>query len=408
MRNSPVSITACAFAMHCILGPSQEIGELSIIGLNISERVQIRENSRAAAYMWAAVTNAGWNSLALVTTLIQSATYHAERTYDYSLMGYSHVDLMFFRTFYSVELNSFLADLRHQMDAVFVRHKTERVDIMVCLWESYEALSLLVDERPATPLYTHLASSTEIDQYPAIFALFIRYHQMIVYYYLDDPHALRLLDELEPMVQANMDGVVPFFDFYFFAAMVLVREATRHPHDEVLQQRTTTRLSKSLEKMRHFASIHPGHWKPRYLILQAEHLRRTQPSSLEALKWYQDARRGAEQERSLHVAALAGERAYELMVEEDLWGQQGCLEEVREAYMAWGAMAKVRRLTTRYQQEKANSSLSTSFEISLPQTVLHYISETVQRELDGSGHVLFFCEVCDGRMDSWDECCTNE
>ena len=189
------------------------------------------------------------------------------------------------------------------------------------------------------------------------------YHMMkLIAAYLsgDEPMALRCSEEAKKTLSAVM--AMPMeATFHFFRALTLARVCPREDGEE--RREILRELDEHQAKLASWTSTCPENFRAKHALVSAE-IARLHADELTAERLYEDAIRSAEDSGFVHWEALANELAARFHQERGFDTiADAYLRNAHNAYLRWGADAKVRQIEQRapHLREASRASPATTF-----------------------------------------------
>jgi PAS domain S-box-containing protein len=156
----------------------------------------------------------------------------------------------------------------------------------------------------------------------------------------DHPAALTASRKAEALLWSSW-GQIQLLDYNYFTALTMTAIGPPPPAD---REQWRTQLGAYQEQLQRWATRCPETFLDKAVLVSAE-IARVEGRDLEAMRLYEDAIRAARASGSARHEAIANELAANFYLRHALVrAGRACLEQARDSYQRWGALAKAERL----------------------------------------------------------------
>lgn len=360
------------------LGPSKMCCEFCSIGLELSSKTGILGNI-AQAIIASSLTFIFFKNLQEIEILFNQIKISIMKSVDVNQIAY----IAAFKILLSMEYSKPLPLLRESAnDMIKIFQNIDCYPIYIIRSISI-CIQLLSTGKNSTPF------ESDDEHIPMIWKASSEIFKLLTFYILnkdeDVSNSLQKLDEYIPKTQ----NLLPYFEYAFIGCLSQIRILT----DENL---LVTIVKNSLKTLKICSSISPNNFEHKYLIIKAEKLRLKNAPIFEILKCYEKAILLSENNHFYYVGAIAADRAYELLSNDDV-GIIGkaFIEKSYFLYKTWGAVGKCLLIqqenqyfrnfspigrSTRSSGELASSLNPTTIEDSLSSIVLDHATKLLTSE----------------------------
>jgi len=157
-------------------------------------------------------------------------------------------------------------------------------------------------------------------------------------------------------------GQIQLLDYHYFTALTLTAVGPPAPDDREQWQK---QLGTHLNELQRWAAQCPQTFLDKALLVSAE-IARVEGRDLDAMRLYEEAIRAARESGSARHQAIANELAASFYLQHAIArAGRACLEEGRDCYLRWGALAKAKRLDATLEGLIAGAPTTAGSETSL-------------------------------------------